>query len=92
MLDVLNHRSQAAQSIGTGFFARLRGWFEARRHNRSVTMNDLREEAGSSAKLLAFPTRGEALLVRMAERLRQSVGDRKWAQDPLILVLSRRQH
>ena len=40
-------------------------------------------------QLLSFPTRGEALLVWLADRLREKVGARRWKDDPLLLILSR---
>ncbi len=88
----LNHRFDVAQGVGGGIFARLRGWFETRRQSRVAPVERAREVQGTSAQLLAFPIRGEALLVRMAECLRQRVGNRTWARDPLVLVMSRRPH
>ncbi|HEY4041454.1 MAG TPA: hypothetical protein VGM32_06375 [Rhodopila sp.] len=92
MFHVLNHHPDAMTNAGTGLFARLRGWLEARRQFRAAATNEVRGHPGSSAQLLPFPIRGEALLVRMAESLRGRVGDRRWMCDPLLLTMSRRPH
>jgi hypothetical protein len=42
-----------------------------------------------SAVVLNFPIYGEALLVRLAERLRSRVAERDAARDPLLLTISR---
>jgi hypothetical protein len=97
MAVLLNQDLEPARSIGTGLFLWLRSWFEAcRRSSTQAPLEQAQNEAPfrlvgpvSNARLLPFPIRGEALLVGMAERLRQRVGDRCWTEDPLLLFLSR---
>ena len=97
MTDALNQHLDATHKIGAGVLARLRGWLEARQKSRVVTSLDrdanpcaLRPaDPASSAEVLRFPIRGDALLIRLAERLRHQVGKRTLQQDPLVLTLSR---
>ena len=46
--------------------------------------------AEQSAVVLPFPTHGEALLVRLAQLLRECVADRGPVQEPFLLTMSRR--
>jgi len=46
--------------------------------------------AEKSAVLLPFPIHGEALLVRLAELLRERVADRGPVQEPFLFAMSRR--
>jgi hypothetical protein len=66
---------------------------DARHGSRTGTPALVHDHAGKSAVVLAFPLRGEALLVRLAELLRRRVADRATGsgmeRDPLLLMMSR---
>jgi len=48
-----------------------------------------RAAAGTTAVVLRFPLRGEALLVKLAELLRSRIAGRGPERDPLLLTISR---
>lgn len=48
-----------------------------------------RDHGENSAVVLAFPLRGEALLVRLAELLRSRIADREPERNPMLLTMSR---
>lgn len=52
----------------------------------------VQEKPRSSAALFSFPIRGEALLVKLADQLRDRVAGNSFRRDPFLLILSRRPH
>ena len=105
MTQALKLGGRDTPPCGTGFLARLRIWLDPRQRHSEVMRRpqpaaDPTDEpaavvrsSGSnpvpSALLLPFPIRGEALLVRLADRLRRSVANRPSAQDPFAFAISR---
>ena len=97
----LRHRVQdATLRSEVGLLARLRAWFAARALASALTSERTSEDEADSTqsavvsggRLLLFPIRGEALLVRMADRLRQRVGDARWDEDSRFLTVLRCPH
>jgi hypothetical protein len=92
-------------SFGAGLLARLRIWLDPRQRPSEATQRQqpmaapIGESAAAvrgstpnptpGALLLPFPIRGEALLVRLADRLRSSAANRPPAQDPFAFAISR---
>jgi hypothetical protein len=86
-------------------FGRLRSWFNDASWTirRRANENDVRLDRASvdlrpaelpidavpNAILLPFPVRGEALLARLAELLRNRIADRRLERDPEFLRISR---
>lgn len=101
MSDTLHPHLQPPRPCNTGIFARLRGWLE-RRHQHQSNFTASEADHGmcgrapralaANARVLPFPIRGEALLVGLADRLRQLVAGKVRSQDLLILSLSRTPH
>lgn len=93
-------RFVTTRRLGARVLAALQSWFDNQRPCRSTSLGERSTDIAdlprplsiSSAHVLSFPIRGEALLVQMAERLRQRVGDRGGAHEPLVLTLSRCPH
>jgi hypothetical protein len=89
-------------TAGGGLLLRMRAWFAAGAAACSTAPRDVASDEAQAAcvptdkaqtaVLLAFPIRGEALLVKLAELLRVRVAGRSLEHDLLLLDISRQSH
>jgi hypothetical protein len=93
---------EPAAAGGGGLLLRMRAWFGAGAAAYRAAPRDVASYEASpalvlpassqTAKLLPFPIRGEALLVKLAELLRARIASRSLEQDPFWLEISRCSH
>jgi hypothetical protein len=90
-------------TVSGGLLLRMRAWFAGSATACAPALGEPQDDVrhddlpvaapagrARTATLLPFPIHGEALLVRLAEQLRNNVANRVPEHDPLLLGVSRR--